>query len=109
MRSCITPLLSLIAAAALMGTSCPMTMDMPPDDNPSAPTGNAADGQAKYNESCAACHTLGTFDTTGGAGDLKSVPNRIVNNLGGLSPAMTGITLNNQQIADLKAFIETIP
>ncbi len=109
MRSCIKPMLAIVATAALMGTSCPMTMDMPPDDNPSAPTGNAADGQAKYNESCASCHSLGTFDTTGGAGDLKSVPNRIVNNLGGLDSSMAGITLTNQQIADLKSFIETIP
>lgn len=109
MSSCITPLLSIIAAAALMGTSCPMTMDMPSNDTPSAPTGNADDGQSKYTESCASCHSLGTFDTTGGAGDLKSVPNRIVNVLGGLDSSMAGITLSNQQIADLKAFIATIP
>jgi mono/diheme cytochrome c family protein len=63
------------------------------------PTGNAAAGQTLYIQSCQMCHGPGSF--------LHNRGNRIVTNLGSISPAMSFITLTAQQVLDLQAFAAT--
>lgn len=61
-------------------------------------TGDAAAGQTLFNAECVSCHT---------AAALAPVAGNIVNDLGTINPAMSGITLTDQQIADLQAFLAT--
>ena len=56
---------------------------------------------------CASCHDAGTHDIDGGvAGDIEGSGNLLVNDLGTLDGAMTGITLHEQDILDLVAFLD---
>ena len=61
--------------------------------------GNAANGATEFAAACAGCHT---------AAALKPVAGFIISNLGTLNPAMNGITLTDQQIADLQAYLATV-
>jgi len=56
-------------------------------------TGDAVAGQVLFTNECAKCHR---------AAPLKGNESRIVNNLG---RAMDNLTLTDQQIADLDAFL----
>ena len=84
------------------------------NDNTGGLTGDATRGQDIYNNgtnnatACATCHTLGTVDTQGFADDLKQHVDDIDNDLGSLNTAMTGMTLTDQEIADLKAYINSV-
>ena len=101
-RSKLVCSLTIIAVSiALSGSSCPS------GGGSGGLTGNAAAGQTKYTNSCGGCHALGSFDTTtaAGANDLHGKSSSVVNNLGSINAAMTGITLTDQEVADLKAFI----
>jgi hypothetical protein len=81
----------LIAVVALsLGNGCPPTVPL---------TGDALAGQTLYNQMCASCHPFPSL--------LKPSADNIVNNLGTINPAMAGITLTNQQIAQLQAFLAT--
>lgn len=71
--------------------------------------GDAAAGQTKYNDACASCHSLGSFDPSGLAGDLKDTGDDLVADLGSLDAGMSGLTLSAQEIADLKAFFAAAP
>lgn len=71
--------------------------------------GDATAGQAKYNADCASCHSLGTFDPSGFAGDLKNTGDDLVADLGSLDALMAGLTLSAQEIADLNAFFASAP
>jgi mono/diheme cytochrome c family protein len=66
-----------------------------------APTGDPAAGQALYNQQCIGCHPS--------AAALKPTANLITNNMGSLSPAMSSITLTNQQVLDLQAYLNSLP
>jgi mono/diheme cytochrome c family protein len=66
---------------------------------PSGLNGDPAAGETKVNQSCAGCHT---------ARSLQGSEDRIGTNLGLVSPAMIGITLTDQQVADLQAYIFTL-
>lgn len=74
-----------IAVITLSGCTTPVTTG-----------GDASAGQSKFAASCATCHS---------AASLKGASSRVVNNLGSLTPAMTGITLTDQEVADIKAFL----
>jgi mono/diheme cytochrome c family protein len=66
-------------------------------------TGDATNGQAILNQRCASCHRTG-----GAAAPLTAADaDNVVTNLGSISLAMAGITLTNQQVADLRAFLAT--
>ena len=70
---------------------------------PPSTAGDFAAGQAKFDADCSGCHAAGSYDTSGiniaGDGnDLKSD----LSSLG-----MPGITLTSQEIADLKAFLNS--
>ncbi len=83
-----------VALLAFMLAGCP-TSTTPSN---TGVTGSATAGQAEFSQTCAACHT---------ASALVGFQNRITNNMGTISPAMAGITLTDQQVADLQAFIAT--
>lgn len=64
----------------------------------SAGDGDATAGQTKFNASCASCHS---------AASLRGTSFLVVNNLGTLTSAMAGITLADQEVADVKAYLLT--
>jgi mono/diheme cytochrome c family protein len=76
----------VVASLALFVCGCPMQQL----------TGDPVAGEAKSNATCAGCHT---------AASLAGHENLIRRNMGLVSPAMAGITLTDQEVADLKAFI----
>lgn len=96
---------SIAAAALLAGTGCPMPNNGGTGGMTTNTTGDATAGQATYSNRCATCHSLGSFDSQGFAGDLANHSNQIVNNLSSINGAMSGITLTDTEIADLQAFI----
>ncbi len=67
-----------------------------------------AAGQAVYTNNCAACHVLGTFDTTGFAPDLAG-KGTLVDTMFP-TPGVAGhqnITLSAQDITNVKAFVDS--
>jgi mono/diheme cytochrome c family protein len=62
-------------------------------------SGNATAGQTLYTQSCVACHPS--------AATIAGFANLITTDMGTVSPAMTGLTLTAQQIADLQAYLAT--
>ena len=97
--------------ATLLVAGCPTTTDDSvtgnTNSNSSTTTGEATAGQTVYTQRCASCHSLGSFDSSGSAGNLRGRSSQVVTNLGSISFSMTGITLTSQEVADLKAFIQT--
>lgn len=71
--------------------------------------GDAAAGQDKYSADCASCHSLGSSDPSGFAGDLKGTGDDLVADLGTLDGTMAGLSLSAQEIADLRAFFAAAP
>jgi len=75
-------------------------------NNPTAsptPTPTPTGGQAKYDSSCAGCHRMGSYDTSGTAPDLYQTAK--VDSY--YTPGVSGhksLTLTAQEISDLKAF-----
>jgi hypothetical protein len=61
--------------------------------------GNATAGATDFTNLCSGCHT---------AAALKPFAGNIISNLGTLNPAMNGITLTAQQIADIQAYLATV-
>jgi mono/diheme cytochrome c family protein len=60
--------------------------------------GDATAGQTKFNASCVNCHS---------AASLRGTASFVTNDLGTLTPAMTGITLTDQEVADVRAYLLT--
>lgn len=75
------------------------------------PTDDPAVGQQIWlAKGCGSCHSLGTFDTLAefpGAPDLAGKGDRLRNDMGTISPVMKGVTLTNQEIIDLGAFLNS--
>lgn len=65
-------------------------------------------GRATYDARCASCHKAGSHDTSGFASDLRTKGGLLVSNLGTLDPVMSGITLTQKEIDDLKAFFASL-
>jgi hypothetical protein len=61
--------------------------------------GSATAGATDFTSLCSGCHA---------AAALKPFAGNIVSNLGSLNPAMNGITLTAQQIADIQAYLATV-
>jgi mono/diheme cytochrome c family protein len=61
-------------------------------------TGDAAAGQTLFAQDCARCHSAASV--AGGAA-------LVTNNLGSINAGMNGITLTDQQVTEIKAFLET--
>jgi len=68
----------------------------------------ASAGQQIYDARCAGCHSAGSHDTMGFAGNLARRGNRLVNNLGQIDRAMSGLMLTDQEISDLAAFLNSL-
>jgi len=85
------------AAACLLGFS----LGGCPTDGAQLPTdivGDATAGQTTFTDTCARCHT---------ARSVASTRSRITNDMGTVAYSMRGITLTDQEIADLRAFLAT--
>jgi len=67
-----------------------------------------AAGEALYDAECASCHSAGDHDTTGFAGDLAGQGNNVISDLGSIDSAMSSITLTDQQVSDLMAFLDSL-
>jgi cytochrome c2 len=64
-------------------------------------------GRVLYDARCASCHAVGSHDPIGeSAGDIINQGGNLTLDLGELSPAMTGITLTEQELADLAYFLD---
>ncbi len=80
-----------------------------------APVGDPAAGQAKYDAECALCHAAGAYDTTvaaggndlGGRGQELIDAGLLVNDLSATNATMN-ITLTDQEILDIAAFLDTL-
>ena len=75
------------------------------------PVGDPAVGQQIWlAKGCGSCHSLGTFDTLSdfpGAPDLAGKGALLRNDMSTISPVMKGVTLTNQEIIDLGAFLNS--
>jgi mono/diheme cytochrome c family protein len=85
--------LSVAALVALSQGGCPT-----PTPKPTV-TGDATAGGTLFDVRCIGCHNP--------ASTIAAARNVITNNMGTLDAAMNGITLTDQEIADLKAFLAT--
>jgi mono/diheme cytochrome c family protein len=82
----------------------------------SAPGGDPAAGEARYDEECGVCHAAGTYDTTvalggndiGGRGTELVDEGQLVNNLVETNATMVGIVLTDQEILDMAAFLDSL-
>jgi len=67
-------------------------------------------GQDLYDAECSFCHAASPYDSSAEfASDLRHDGNLLVADLGPLDPTMTGITLTDQEIIDLGAFLDSLP
>jgi mono/diheme cytochrome c family protein len=81
-----------------------------------SPVGDPVAGQARYDSECNVCHAAGAHDTTtalggndlGGRGQALIDAGLLVNDLGITNAVMTGITLTDQEILDMAAFLDTL-
>jgi mono/diheme cytochrome c family protein len=80
--------LSTAALLALALAGCPQP----------APTGDTAAGEALFNARCIGCHP--------NPADVSATA--VVNDLGTINPAMTGVTLTDQEAADVKAYLSSL-
>lgn len=94
-----TTISTLTTSITTTSTSTTTTLAAGPDPNA---------GRDLYNRRCAGCHSAGGDDTSGFAGDLAGTGNRLVPNLGSLDGAMSGLTLTDEEIADLAAYLDSL-
>lgn len=97
-----------ILTPLLLTGGCPLATNTNTNtnSNSSSLVGDAVAGQTVYVERCASCHSLGSFDASGSAGNLHGRAGSIIANLASYSSAMRGITLTAQEVADIKAFVQ---
>ncbi len=87
---CWSAVVLIVVAAGLVAcTGCPQPQGM----------GSAANGETLFNAQCVGCHSAAAVKP--GAGLISTT------GLGLINAAMTGITLTNQQVLDLQAFLAT--
>jgi mono/diheme cytochrome c family protein len=65
-------------------------------------------GRADYDNRCASCHAAGAHDTDGFAGDLAGQGSNLVPNLGDINGAMGSLTMTQQEIDDMAAFLDSL-
>ncbi len=92
-RRAVILLAGIMAMCLLVGSSCPIR---------TTTTGNAGNGKTLFDTRCVGCHNGGP------AAVLHATSAGLVqNNMANVNAAMTGITLTDQEVADVKAFLET--
>jgi mono/diheme cytochrome c family protein len=82
----------------------------------SSPSGDAAAGQARFEAECGVCHSAGGFDMTvalggneiGGRGAELVGEGKMLNNMEETDSAMANITLTDQEILDMVAFLDSL-
>ena len=71
--------------------------------------GNIAAGQALYDSSCSFCHAAGSHDPDAEvANDLAGTGDNVIPALGSIDAAMSSVTLTQQEVDDLKAFLNSL-
>lgn len=66
----------------------------------------AARGKMIYDGRCGNCHSAGSYDTKGFAGNLAGAGNLLVNDLGVIDASMGNLILTDGEIVDLAAFLD---
>jgi mono/diheme cytochrome c family protein len=61
--------------------------------------GDSTAGQQDYSQLCTGCHT---------AASVRGNASRVTNNMGTVDSAMNGITLTDQQVADIQAYLRSL-
>ena len=71
--------------------------------------GNIAAGQALPDSSCSFCHAAGSHDPDAEvANDLAGTGDNVIPALGSIDAAMSSVTLTQQEVDDLKAFLNSL-
>ncbi|MCB9857420.1 MAG: cytochrome c [Phycisphaerales bacterium] len=86
-----TLVIALVAALSIVG--CGTMTNVVPTDNAAALA-----GETTFANDCARCHS---------ASSLKGSAGQIINDLGSLDSAMNGITLTDEEVTNLKAYLAT--
>jgi mono/diheme cytochrome c family protein len=93
-----TWMIVLCVAAMFIGMGLAGCVPPSATPSPSDLTGTAAAGQTTFDQKCAGCHS---------ASILHGRANKIVNNMVSISFGMAGLTLTDQEVADLQAYAAT--
>jgi cytochrome c553 len=112
-----TTTIGLVTSTSSTSTSSSSTVTEPaPTTTTLAAGGDAERGRALYDGACAACHVLGDHDVTPGIGpDLGGdgadllADMLLINPIHAAVPEPPGSALSDQELNDLKAFIDTFP
>ena len=78
--------------------------------------GDPGAGMARYDSECNVCHAAGSHDTTtalggsdlGGRGTELINEGRLINDLQTIDSLMVGMTLTDQEILDIAAFLDSV-
>lgn len=74
------------------------------------PAGNKTNGASLFSsKGCASCHYIGTFQNNKVGGDIECRGAWLRQNMGSVNPAMSGITLNMQNIQDISLYLNDRP
>ena len=61
-----------------------------------------------YDSDCMNCHSAGSYDPKGSAGDLAGKGDLLVNDLGEIDKSMSRLFLTDKEIVDLGAFLDSL-
>ena len=86
-----------VIAALALGAGCPTSTTGA--GTGTTVTGDATNGQADFASICSRCHASTAVPKAGAS--------LITNHMGSVNLAMISVTLTDQQVADLKAFLAT--
>lgn len=87
------------------------TTTIPPTTTTTMPAGpDPAAGMADYDARCSVCHAAGRHDMTRlmGAPDLAGKGNKLRNDLGSIAKVMSGLTMTDQEIANMAAWLNSL-
>jgi mono/diheme cytochrome c family protein len=91
LRNGIISLSVLVTLATLSLAGCPTQTPAPTGGDPIA-------GQTVFEQLCVTCHDPAS---------IAAARDRITNNMGTINAQMDGITLTNEQVTDLQAYLAT--
>ncbi len=92
-------------------TMAPPTTTLPPTTTTTMPQGpDPAAGMADYDARCAVCHAARGHDMTRlmGAPDLAGKGNKLRSDLGAIAKVMSGLTMTDQEIANMAAWLNSL-
>ncbi len=78
----------------------------PGENGNGRPQPDLSAGQAIYDDQCATCHILGTYDPKGTSTDLSGTSGLLVNDLSTIDVGMPALTLTDEEIFDLGGWLD---